>query len=187
MEEYEHTSPSYWQSVGMAAVGLGFLSFILELMLQYFQLSAEGSTGGLIVSTVGSVAVCLFMALGGLIAIWHYAKTYNLTLSIGRGALIGFFTGVGLVIVSVVLSQMWTLIDPDLNQRMMESMIRTYEEMDIPEEFKEQLIDATAAEVEDPSILMSVLSQIPVSGILNLLSGMLGVALFAREKQGDNV
>lgn len=183
MEEYEQSPPSYWQSVGVAAGGIGIISFILELMLQYFQLSAEGSMGGLIVSTAGSAIVCLLVAFGGLVAVWHYAKTYNLTLSLGKGALMGLFTGVGLVLVGIVLSQMWSFIDPDLNQKLMESMINTYEEMDIPEEFKQQLIDAAAATGGDgPSLGTQLLSELPISGILNVLSGMLGVALFARDK-----
>lgn len=46
------------------------------------------------------------------------------------------------------------------------------------------MIDSAAAQA-NPSIGMQLLYGIPIFGILNLLTGMLGVALFARKKEGQ--
>lgn len=126
--------------------------------------------------------MCLFTALGGMAAIWHYAKTFDITLELGKGALIGFLTGAGIVIISILLEQVWSTIDPDLSKQMAESMIATFENMEMPEDMKQMLIDSAAAESDGPSVGGQLLSGILVTGLLNLLSGMLGISLFARQK-----
>lgn len=182
MEEQNQALPGYWESVGLAAAIVAVVAFVFELVLQYMQISSEASMGMLIISALGGFAVCLFTALGGMAAIWHYAKTFDITLELGKGALIGFFTGAGIVIISIVLGQLWSTVDPDLNKQLAESMITTFENMEMPEDMKQMLIDSAAAESEGPSIGGQLLSGILVTGLLNLLSGMLGVSLFAREK-----
>jgi hypothetical protein len=105
-------------------------------------------------------------------------------MKLGQGALIGFLTGVGMVVISILLSKVWLLIDPDFTQKMMDSMMANFEAMDMPEAQKQQMMDSTAEQFEsNQSILTQLMWGIPVSGILNLLTGMLGVALFARDKE----
>jgi len=65
---------------------------------------------------------------------------------------------------------------------MMESTISNFEAMDMPEETKQQMIDQAASQA-NPSIVTQLLYGIPIFGILNLLTGMLGVSLFARNKE----
>lgn len=182
MEQQNETLPGYWESVGLAAGVVGLLSFIFELALQYLQIGSDGSLGIVIISAIGSFAVCLFGALGGMFAIWHYAKTFDITLELGKGALIGFFTGVGIVVIGIVLEQMWSVVDPDLHRQLMDSLIATYENMELPEDMKQMMIDSAAAEAESSALGSQLFFGILVTGILNLLSGMLGVTLFAREK-----
>lgn len=182
MEELNKELPSYWKSVGLAAAVVAIVSFVFELGLQYMQISSEASMGMLVISALGGFAVCLFTALGGMAAIWHYAKTFDITLELGKGALIGFLTGAGIVIISILLEQVWSTIDPDLSKQMAESMIATFENMEMPEDMKQMLIDSAAAESDGPSVGGQLLSGILVTGLLNLLSGMLGISLFARQK-----
>lgn len=173
--------PSYWASVGIAAFIFSLLTFVIQLITSYMQINSE-PTGSLFspATILGSVT-CLVGAFGGMVAVWHYAREYDLTMKLGKGALIGFFTGCAMVLIGMVLNEVWTLIDPDMTQKMIDSMVANYEAMDMPEATKQQMIDSVASQA-NPSIGMQLLYGIPMFGILNLLTGLIGVAIFAREK-----
>lgn len=181
--QYNGTQPNYWASVGIAAVIFSLLTTVLQLISGYMQINAE-PTGSLFSPTMlFGVVVCLVGAFGGMVAVWHYANEYQITLKLGKGALIGFLTGTVMVLIGIVLNKLWLVVDPDMQQKMMESMIANFEAMDMPEETKQQMIDQAASQA-NPSIGMQLLYGIPMFGILNLLTGMLGVSLFARNKEG---
>jgi disulfide bond formation protein DsbB len=181
--QHNVTEPSYWASIGIAAVIFSLLTTVLQLISGYMQINAE-PTGSLFSPTMlFGVVVCLIGAFGGMVAVWHYANEYQITMKLGKGALIGFLTGVGIVLIGIVLNKLWLLVDPDMQQKMMESTIANFEAMDMPEETKQQMIDQAASQA-NPSIGMQLLYGIPIFGILNLLTGMLGVSLFARNKEG---
>ncbi|NGP78088.1 DUF4199 family protein [Balneolaceae bacterium YR4-1] len=176
------TPPSYLTSVGIAAVIFSLLTTVLQLISGYMQINAE-PTGSLFSPTMlFGLVVCLVGAFGGMVAVWHYANEYQITMKLGKGALIGFLTGLAMVIIGIVLNKLWLLFDPDMQQKMMESTIANFEAMDMPEETKQQMIDQAASQA-NPSIGMQLLYGIPIFGILNLLTGMLGVSLFARNKE----
>lgn len=181
-EQHADTQPSYWASVGIAALIFSLITTALQLISGYMQINAE-PTGAMFSPTMlFSVIVCLVGAFGGMAAVWHYANEYQITMTLGRGALIGFLTGAAMVLIGIVLNKLWLVIDPDMNQKMMESMIANFEAMEVPDETKQQMIDSVAAQA-NPSIGMQLLYGIPMYGILNLLTGMLGVSLFARKKE----
>ena len=181
--QYNSTQPSYWASVGIAAVIFSLLTTVLQLISGYMQINAE-PTGSLFSPTMlFGVVVCLVGAFGGMVAVWHYANEYQITMKLGKGALIGFLTGAVMVLIGIVLNKLWLLVDPDMQQKMVESTIANFEAMDMPEDTKQQMIDQAASQA-NPSIGMQLLYGIPLFGILNLLTGMLGVSLFARNKEG---
>ncbi|MDX1587064.1 MAG: DUF4199 family protein [Balneolaceae bacterium] len=176
------SQPSYLPSVGIAAVIFSLLTTVLQLISGYMQINAE-PTGSLFSPTMlFGLVVCLVGAFGGMVAVWHYANEHQITMKLGKGALIGFLTGVAIVLIGIVLSKLWLLVDPDMQQKIMESTIANFEAMDMPEETKQQMIDQAASQA-NPSIGMQLLYGIPIYGILNLLTGMLGVSLFARNKE----
>lgn len=180
--QHSNTNPSYWPSVGIAAVIFSLITTVLQLISGYMQINAE-PTGSLFSPTMlFGVVVCLVGAFGGMVAVWHYANEYQITMKLGKGALIGFLTGAVMVLIGIVLNKLWLLVDPDMQQKMMESTIANFEAMDMPEETKQQMIDQAASQA-NPSIVMQLLYGIPIFGILNLLTGMLGVSLFARDKE----
>jgi hypothetical protein len=53
---------------------------------------------------VGFAACCIPAILGGLIAVWHYTNTNNLTLAMGAGAKLGAMAGLVGALISTVLS-----------------------------------------------------------------------------------
>ena len=117
-----------------------------------------------------------------MLAIWHYTNEYNISVTLGRGALIGFLTGVCITVVSILLSQLWQFIDPDMTQRMIDSTLASFEEMDMPAEQKQQLIDSTVENMRGNNIGWQLLINIPLYGILNLLTGMIGAKVFGTKE-----
>lgn len=176
-----NASPSYWTSVGIAAFIFSVITTVLQLISGYMQINSEPTGSMFSPSMFMGLVVCLIGAFGGMLAVWHYANEYKITLKLGKGALIGFLTGTVMVLLGLVFNEIWSFIDPDMTEKMMDSVIANFEAMDMPEETKQQMIDQAASQV-DPSIGTQLAWGIPILGILNLLTGMLGVALFAREK-----
>lgn len=169
-------NPSYWESVGIAAFIFAIITWAIGLIMGYATIN--GSTG-MVAGLVSKVVICLIGAFAGMVAVWHYARTYNITIKLGKGALIGFLTGTAIVIITIILSKVWLLIDPDYQKQIMQATIDRLEQMDVPEE----QISAMAKSGGSPSIGRQLLIGVPVFGILNLITGMIGVALFAKEEE----
>ncbi|MEX0994951.1 MAG: DUF4199 domain-containing protein, partial [Balneolaceae bacterium] len=129
------------------------------------------------------VVICLATCVAGLVAVWHYAREVTSNIKLGRGALIGFLTGAVVVVFSTVLDGLWLYIDPDFTQKLLDSIIQNVEAMDVPSDTRDQLVDQMAAGVRDQNILSQLLWGIPTTGLLNLLTGMLGVKLFADKEE----
>ena len=180
---YKNEQPTYWTSVGIAGAIFGIVLFALSLVSIYATINSEPS--GSLFSPIQLLGffTCLIGAFGGMLAIWHYTSEYDIKVTLGRGALIGFLTGVCIALISILLSQLWQLIDPDMTQRMIDSTIANFEAMDMPEEQKQQLIDSTVANMRgQDNIGQQLLYSIPLYGILNLITGMIGAKVFGKKE-----
>lgn len=178
----ENNIPSYWISVAIAGTIFGILTFVLSLVSSYAMINTEPS--GSIFSPIQliGVFVCLIGAFGGMLAAWHYAREFEVEIKLGRGALIGFLTGVCITFVTVILSQLWQAVDPDMTQQLIDSTIANMEAMDIPDSQKQQMIDSTVQNIRDQrSIGSQLLWGIPLYGILNLVTGMIGAKVFGQK------
>lgn len=187
MEESQQTfndTPSYWNSVTIAGVLFGIVLFILSLVVGYATINSEPTGSMLSPTQLLGILPCLLGAFGGMLATWHYAKEYNVVIKLGKGALIGFLTGVVITIISSLLSQGWTFIDPDMTQKMIDSTVANIEAMEIPAEQKQKTIDMTVNSMRDRNnIGTQLLWGIPMFGILNLLTGMIGAKIFGKEEK----
>jgi hypothetical protein len=182
LDEEQH-EPSYWKSVSTAAIIFGIIAFALSLVSSYAVINSE-PTGSWFspVQLIGTL-VCLVGAFGGMLASWHYAQEYDVFITLGKGTLIGFLTGVGISIVMVVLGQLWQFIDPDMTEKVIDSTIANIEAMDLPDAQKQQAIDATAQSSEgQDNIWSQLLWSIPMYGILNLITGMIGAKIFGQKE-----
>lgn len=177
------SDPSYWTSVTIAGSIFGIVAFVLSLISGYAMINSEPSGSFFSPTQLVGVLACLLGAFGGMLATWHYAREFDLSITLGRGALIGFLTGVVVTIVSIVLNQAWQLIDPEMMQKMIDSTVANMEAMDMPDDQKQQMIDATVESMESQnSIGTQLLWGIPMNGILNLLTGMIGAKLFGKQE-----
>lgn len=179
----QQTPPSYWVSVSIASVLFGIIAFVVSLLSVYSTINTEPTGSFFSPAQLIGLLACLFGAFGGMVATWHYAREYDVAIKLGKGALIGFLTGVGISVVSVILSQVWQVFDPDMTQQMIDSTVANLEAMELPDEQKQQMIDATVESMRgQQSITSQLLWGIPMYGILNLITGMIGAKVFGKEQ-----
>ena len=175
--------PTYWTSVTTAGVIFGLIAFAISLLSSYAMINSE-PTGSIFSPTqlIGTFG-CLIGAFGGMVATWHYAREYDVAIDLGKGALIGFLTGAVMTIVTILMGQVWNFIDPDMTQKVIDSTIANVEAMDMPESQKQQMIDVTVESVRSQqSITSQLLWGIPIYGILNLITGMIGAKIFGKKE-----
>ncbi|SHE98002.1 Protein of unknown function [Fodinibius roseus] len=177
-------APSYWMAVTTAGLIFGIIVFVLSLITSYATINSEPTGSFFSPSQFIGVFACLAGAFGGMLATWHYAREYdNIPIKLGKGALIGFLTGVCITIVSVALSQVWQFVDPDMTQKIIDSTIANMEAMDMPDAQKQQMIDVTVEGIRsNNSMGMQLLWGVPINGILNLITGMIGAKIFGQQE-----
>jgi hypothetical protein len=181
--EGKNRQQEFWPSVLKIGAIFALIGFVINIMFGYLQIASE-PTGTLFSPLMtGGVVVCLATCAGGLVAVWHMSKHVTPFLKLGNGALIGFMTGAVIVVISTLLNEFWHTIDPDYTERLLESIVENVEAMDLPADTRDDMIDQMAAGVRDTSIVSQLFYGIPVTGLLNLLTGMLGVRFFAKKTE----
>lgn len=183
-QETTRPDPSYWPSVGIASLIFGIISFAIYLISTYVTINSEPSGSIFGPSMWIGILSCLVGAFAGLTAVWHYANEHDIAVTLGRGALIGFLAGAGMTVISAVLSQAWNVVDPDLTQKLIDSTVANMEAMEMPEANRQEMIDQTVESMRSSTTLGGqLLWGIPISGLLNLLTGMIGAKVFGREEE----
>lgn len=189
MNEEENTQEltfnDYLPSIGIVGVIFSLVSFVIGLFFGYQQINAEPTGSIMSPMMFSGLVVCLVSALAGLIAVWHFTREVTPFLTLGQGALIGFMTGAVIVIVSVILNEIWILLfDPEYTAKIMDATIANIEEMEMPDESRQQMIDAMADSMgEGQTVWRQIFWGVPVTGLLNLLSGLIGVKVFGEKKE----
>lgn len=169
-------------------VGLIFsiITFAISLAVGYYEISSEPSGSLFSASTISGSLVCLVSMLGGVLAVWHFVKEANPYIKLGQGAALGFLTGAVMVVLSALYGEIWSFIDPDYTDKLVEATIANLEAMQMPDAQKDAMIDTMASSVrQQSSFLSQILWGIPMSGILNLLTGMVGVKIFAKKEDEE--
>lgn len=180
----QNSQPSYWPAVMVGALIIGLIMSVLGIISQYMTINSEpvGSSFTL-AQGIGTFA-CLFGAIGGFIATRQYATENEITFPIGKGALIGFLTGVAGVLVSTLISIIWQyIVDPELNQAVYDWTIRNLEVQNLPAEQFEMAMNFIPEPGAMSSLLWAVGIGIVALGVLNLISGIIGAKVFATEEE----
>ena len=180
MEESQFQTPSlpsYWNSVILAGAIFGVISGIGQLVGGYVVISTGGQ------SNLLNIGLCLVGAFAGFTALWHYNELGEFSMTLGRGALIGFLAGIGAALISMLVVSIWKFIDPSYGPAVVEAQIAIIEnDPNIPDGWKQTMIDAT----HDPGMMMTILSSVGgvvLNGVLNMLTGMLGVKVFGKTEK----
>lgn len=176
----------YLPSVAIVGGIFSLVSFVIGLYFGYQQINSEPSGSFISPIMISSGVICLATAFAGMLAVWHYTKEVDPFLKLGQGALIGFFTGAAVVIFSTVLNEVWLLVDPDYTEKLIEATIANVEAMELPSDAKNDMIDAMAESMSGQSFLKQIFVGIPVPGLLNMATAMIGVKLFANKEDEIN-
>lgn len=180
----ENTQASYWPSVMIGALIIGIIMSVLGIVSQYMTINSEPVGSSFTMGQGVGIISCLIGAIGGFIATRHYALENEITFPIGKGALIGFFTGVAGVLVSTVISLIWQyIVDPELNQAVYDWSIRNLEAMNLPAEQLEMQMNFIPEPGSMTALLWAVGIGVVVVGVLNLISGIIGAKVFAKEEE----
>lgn len=184
MEQNNGQLPSYWPSVMVGGLIIAIVMAVLGIVSQYMTINSEptGASFGM-GQAIGSFA-CLLGAIGGFLATRHYAKEHEITFAVGKGATIGFLTGVAGTVFSTIISLIWMyVIDTNLEQAMYDWQIRNMEAQNLPPEQLEMAIQF----IPEPGSLSTLLMQFGIGlvavGLLNLISGIIGAKVFANEEK----
>ena len=149
-----------------------------------------GLAGGLLVTVITlpqndllNCLACLMYAGCGLIAVWHYTDTNELTISGGEGVKLGALAGVvgGLVvgILAILFRAIGVLPGAEDIMREMEES-GALDQMGEMADFWISFIEFTAG----PG---SILIGIPIAAVISLAGGAIGAALFKKGRGEDDV
>ncbi len=188
MEPVQHKS--IWNATGMAGVVFGFVVFLISIIGSYVTIHSE-PTGNLLSGTIlASVIGCLIGVFGGVMGVKLYIREYGPEMKIGQGAVIGLMTGLIMGLISQFLSLLWPLFDGAFIENLQTAMIANIELSDqIPAAQKEDMIDATYAQMQNyysaGSIIQGFLISFVTYGLLNMLSGLLAAKFMGKTPQAE--
>lgn len=179
-ENMQTENPSYWTSVIIGGLISALILSVLGLVSQYMTVSTEPTGSSFTLAQAVGTFACLIAAVGGFIATRHYAKEYDITFAIGKGALIGLLTGVAATIISTGITLLWTsLIDPEINQAVYDWSIANLEAQNMTDD---QMEMAKGFIPEPGFSVVTFLFGLGMLGILNAISGLIGAKVFASEE-----
>lgn len=171
-----------WTSVLLVGGLFGIIASVLGLVSGYIQISQEPSGSIFGPAAFTGILVCLVTAMTGFVTVWHYTKEVTRSVSYGQGATMGLLAAVVVTLISLTLTQLWYLIDPNYLQNYIESMIANFEAMGLPDE----ALDAQTDQLMQAQTLAGVLKQSAISmvflAIFNALTALLGVRIFGEKK-----
>lgn len=176
-ETTHHGMPSYWNAVITAGLITGTILTVIQLTTSYMTIAGSSATGMPIIG-------CLIASIAGIISNWMYAKGYDLTYPIGKGALLGVFSGIITSIVTFSLSLFWTkVIDTGMNEAIIEATLKSFEDQGLSQEE----IDMAQSFIPDPNslvgLIITFLLALAMYVVINLISGIISAKIFAKEEE----
>ena len=176
-ETTHHGMPSYWNAVITAGLITGTILTVIQLTTSYMTIAGSSTTGMAIIG-------CLIASIAGIISNWMYAKGYDLTYPIGKGALLGVFSGIITSIVTFSLQLFWTkVIDTGMNEAIIEATLKSFEDQGLSQEE----IDMAQSFIPDPNslvgLIITFLSALAMYVVINLISGIISAKIFAKEEE----
>ena len=176
-ETTHHGMPSYWNAVITAGLITGTILTVIQLITNYMTIAGSSATGMAIIG-------CLIASIAGIISNWMYAKGYDLTYPIGKGALLGVFSGIITSIVTFSLQLFWTkVIDTGMNEAIIEATLKSFEDQGLSQEE----IDMAQSFIPDPNslvgLIITFLLALAMYVVINLISGIISAKIFAKEEE----
>lgn len=92
--------PPKTQSIILGGVAIGVVATLFSVIVNMVQ--GDAGAGGPMSAVLGCCA-CLVYVGAGLIAVWHYTNTYNLTIPAGQGVGMGALAGLVAALIAIAL------------------------------------------------------------------------------------
>ena len=166
-------TPSKTPSILLGAVVTGILGVIFSIASQQYQ-------------WLGIISCCLVPITGGILAVWHYTTTYELTIPGGEGARIGaltaFLGNILASILAVILSFVGIGHNPFSSEAAREAALQQLERQNLPPEAYDQALQQIERFTSPEFIFLFALVGLIVYVLIGAVGGAIGSALF---KQGD--
>lgn len=152
-------------------------SLIMNGLLLFGVSSGSTGIGGLI---LGCFLCCGFIILPGLLSARIYIHDVAMPIEIGKGALIGLVAGLSYGVIYGFMEVVWKLFGVDTSSLFMEYYIAILESFEVSnaDEAIEQMRDAQA---HSGSGFGTLLINLVVAGVINVISGLAGAALFSKK------
>jgi hypothetical protein len=131
---------------------------------------------------------CLIAAFGGLLVVRSFAKETGLPMKAGQGAVIGLVTGAIIAVIAILIGQIWTqFIDPTMMDRYADAMIANFEAIpNLSDDQRNAMIDGAYTSFQESKTFMGIvkasLINLGMFSVLNLITGIIGVAIFAEKE-----
>lgn len=175
----------YMPSAGIVGIIFSLVTFSTGLFFGYQQINSEPSGALFSPFMISNGVICLISSLAGILAVWHFTREVSPKLKLGQGAVLGFLTGAVIAVLSLVFSELWVMLfDPEYTEKILDSLIANIEEMEMPSAQKNEMIDTMAESVgSDQSFLRQLFMGIPITGLINLITALIGVKIFAEKPE----
>lgn len=175
----------YMPSAGIVGLIFSLVTFALGLFFGYQQINSEPTGSFFSPFMISSGVICLVSAFAGLLAVWHFTREVSPKLKLGQGAALGFLTGAVIAVLTILFNELWILLfDPEYTDKILNSLIANIEEMELPSGQKNEMIDTMAESINtQESILRQLFMSIPITGLINLITALIGVKIFAEKPE----
>ena len=159
--------PSKTQSVLLAGIAVGVVSALFNLIP---------------VPIAAACLSCTAYLVAGVLAVWHYTSTHQLTITGGQGAGMGALAAVAAGIVATVLLYVFGALDviPTMEERMMEQL----DQQNLTGEQREQALSF----IQSPLVMIgAMLVYLIIYAIVGAIGGAVGASVFkkGRDAFGD--
>lgn len=123
---------------------------------------------------LGGCLACLGYAGAGLLTVWHYTNTHQLTLPGGQGALLGMLSGAAAALISGLLTLLF------IHWGFFADPIATLEASGQLDQMSPQQAEIALRIAQVLSGFWGIVLGILIGGILGLFGGILGAATFKK-------
>ena len=127
---------------------------------------------------------CLGVIVGAMVTVWHYTSTYQLTVEMGRGAVLGLAAAALGSFVAIFLNYLLSSVGLDAGTITADLTMNMFRDM-IPPEQLEQL-QSQMDQQQDATLvqrLFSGLFGVVIASVFGAIGGIIGASVFKKGKE----
>ena len=131
-----------------------------------------GLLSGVPIISLGNILCCMWVILGGLLAVFFYKKFSKEKIELGKGALVGLYSGLIGAPIATIISTIFSFI----LQTAMNSMMST-----LGQRTGTETLPILGSELSLISIVIGLLFNLVIFSIFGVLGGIIGAATFGKK------